>query len=236
MAVSLAATVVVAAVVFAPGAGATNGAMAHAAGFPSSIDVSVPAGGGAQVTSPSLPPTATELTVTATPAAGTSTDEFDAVAKELAPLGSFKSRFLRCLEFYTLYARIEISEDFSTSGQALAPLFLNACLEVAAQLSAPAKATGAAAGCPQTGRSIPIKITKTAGKYTLHVHGKPRVTRKLPLIVTCTRSGGGIQLDVRTRKPGLPLTRVVGPTLSIGYLSPSGSSSPAVVHTAFAIP
>ena len=235
LALSSVAIALVAAVVSAPGAGAARGPHAHAAGFPSSINVTIPPGGDAQVTSPTLPPTATAVTVTATPTAGTSAGAFAGLAEILAPLGSFKQRFLACIAFYT-YPLPGEDLSFAQSNSVLGLLFLNACIEVAREVSVPQKAADAAAGCRQVGRSVPAKLTKVGGQYHLRVSGTARAKRKLALIVTCTPSGGGIQLAVRARKAGVPLVRVVGPTISIGYLSPTGASAPVGVHTAFAIP
>lgn len=235
VAVSLVAIAVVVTVTSAPGAGATGVPAAHAAGFPSSINVTIPAGGDAQVTSPTLPPTATSLTVTATPAAGTSASAFASLAEVLAPLGSFKQRFLACLAIYA-YPLPGESASFAESGSVLGLLFLNACIELAREVSAPRQARDAAAACRQLGRIVPAKLTRVGGRYKIRVNGVARAKRKLALTVTCTPIGGGIQLDVRARAPGVPLTRIVGPTLSIGYLSPSGSTASPDVHTAFAIP
>jgi len=232
---SLVAIALVATVAAAPRAGAARGPRAHAAGFPSAIDVTIPPGGDAQVTSPTLPPSATSVTVTATPTAGTSAGAFAGLAEVLAPLGSFKQRFLACIAFYT-YPLPGEDLSFAQSNSVLGLLFLNACIEVAREVSVPAKAVDAAAGCRQAGRTVPAKLTRVGGQYHLKVNGRSRAKRKLALIVTCTPVGGGIQLAVRARKAGVPLTRVVGPTLSIGYVSPTGAGASAGVHTAFAIP
>jgi hypothetical protein len=187
------------------------------------------------VTSPTLPPSATSVTVTATPAAGTSTTAFAGLAEVLAPLGSFKQRFLGCLAFYTYPAPGEMV-SFAETGSVLGLLFLNACIEVAREVSTPRQSVDAAAACRQVGRTVPAKLTRTGGRYRIRVSGAARTKRRLALIVTCTPTGGGIQLVVRARKAGVPITRVVGPTLSIGYLSPTGSSASPDVHTSFAIP
>jgi len=235
LAFSLVAIALVATVASAPGAGAARGPRAHTAGFPSSINVTIPPGGDAQVTSPTLPPSATSVTVTATPTDGTSASGFAGLTTVLAPLGSFKQRFLACISFYAFPLGVG-ETSFAESNSVIGLLFLSACIEVARELSVPAKAVDAAAGCRQVGRSVPAKLTRVGGRYRIKVNGMARAKRKLALIVTCAPVGGGIQLAVRTRRAGVPLTRVVGPTISIGYLSPTGAGASAGVHTAFAIP
>jgi hypothetical protein len=240
---AVAVAVIAGVVALAPGSNATtrNTPVAHASGFPSSINVTVPAGGEAQVTSPTLPASAQQATITVEPEAGTTADALAGLTEVLAPLGSLKARVLGCVY---LYASIPISEaalDFVEYSPTLALLFLNACVQIAVQLSVPpgaqkaAAATGAA--CKQAGRGVAVKVSRVGGRYRIQVKGmtaKPK--SRSPLLVTCRRIGAGFQLAVRPRARGRTLSQVVGPTLTIGYASPPGSGSPVGVHTAFAIP
>jgi hypothetical protein len=237
------AVVVIAGVVaLAPGSSAImrSGPVAHASSFPSSINVTVPAGGEAQVTSPTLPAGAQQATITVDPETGTTAEAFAGLAEVLAPLGSLKSRFLGCVFLYESIPYSEGAMDFVEYSQTLALLFLNACVQIAVQLSAPPgtqKAAAAAAACGQTGRGVPVKVSRVGGRYRIQVKGmttKPK--SKSPLLVTCRRIGSGLQLAIRPRARGRTLSQVVGPTLTIGYASPAGSRSPVGVHTAFAIP
>jgi len=230
-------------VALTPGSSASTraGPVAHASGFPSSINVTVPAGGEAQVTSPTLPPTAAQATVTVTPEPGTTAAAFSDLTEALATLGSLKSRVVACV---FLYESIPISEealDFVEDSPTLALLFLNACVQIAVQLSGPSStqkaADAAAATCRQAGRAVAAKVTQVGGRYRIQVKGmtaKPK--NKSPLVVSCKRIGTGLQLAIRPRARGRTLSQVVGPTLSIGYSTPAGSSSPVGVHTAFTIP
>jgi len=238
------AVVVIAGVVaLAPGSSATTrtGPVAHASSFPSSIDVTVPAGGEAQVTSPTLPPGAQKATITVAPEPGTTGAALAGLTEVLAPLGSLKSRFLFCVFLYEYIPSSEAGMDFVEYNQTLALLFLNACVQTAVQLSAPSStqkaADAAAATCTQAGRSVPAKVSQVGGRYRIQVKGmtaKPK--SKSSLVVTCKRIGAGLQLAIRPRARGRTLSQVVGPTLSIGYASPAGSRSPVGVHTAFTIP
>jgi hypothetical protein len=217
-----------------------TGPVAHASSWPSSINVTVPAGGQAQVTSPTLPPGAPQATITVTPEPGTTAEVFAQLTEVLAPLGSLKSRVLGCIFLYQAIPFIEAGADFVEYSQTLRVLFLGACLQIAVQLSAPPgnqKAADAAAACKQAGRAVPVKVSQVGGRYRIQVKGmttKPK--SKSPLLVTCRRIGSGLQLAIRPRARGRTLSQVVGPTLTIGYASPAGSRSPVGVHTAFAIP
>jgi hypothetical protein len=243
LAFAVAVVVVAGVVALAPASGAITptGPVAHASSFPSSIDVTVPAGGEAQVTSPTLPAGATQATITVTPEPGTTAAAFSELTEALATLGSLKSRVVACVFLYESIPISDAAMDFVEYNQTLALLFLNACVQIAVQLSGPPStkkaADAAAATCKQTGRAVAAKVSKLGGRYRLQVKGmtaKPK--SKSPLVVTCKRLGTGLQLAIRPRARGRTLSQVVGPTLSIGYSTPTGSQSPVGVHTAFTIP
>ena len=240
---AVAVAVIAGVVALAPGysAVARTGPRAHASSFPSSVNVTVPAGGEAQVTSPTLPPTAAQATITVTPEPGTTAAAFSELAEELATLGSLKSRVVACVFLYQSIPFSEEGMDFVESSQTLALMFLGACVQIAVNLSAPTgthKAVeAAAAGCRQTGRVVAAKVSKIGGRYRIQVKGMTaKPNSKSPLVVTCTRVGTGLALAIRPRARGRTLSQVVGPTLSIGYSTPTGSQSPVGVHTAFTIP
>jgi len=240
---AVAVVVIAGGVALAPGSSAITrtGPVAHASSFPSSINVTVPAGGEAQVTSPTLPPGAPQATITVTPEPGTTAAAFAELTEALATLGSLKSRVVACVFLYEYIPLSEAGMDFVEYNQTLALLFLNVCVQIAVQLSAPPStqkaADAAAATCKQAGRAVPAKVSQIGGRYRIQVKGKTAKPKsKSPLVVTCKRIGTGLQLAIRPRARGRTLSQVVGPTLSIGYSTPAGSPSPVGVHTAFTIP
>ena len=124
-------------------------------------------------------------------------------------------------------------------GSTLAFLLLKACLEIAfsgSQQKHAAFASQAAAACPQKNLGVGMRITSSGGQYRVRVKGTThKPPRRSALIVSCQHlSTGGIQLSLRARARGRPLTQVVGPTLGIGFLN-RGTGRAVHVNTAFSV-
>jgi hypothetical protein len=228
------------AAIAAPGSsGRSSPPRAHAAGFPSSINVAVPPGGDASVVSPALPPSATQATVTAAPTNAAGADPFAALTSVFAQLPTRGARFVQCILIYQDLVNVTDGDYvFGLDDPTLQLLFLHVCVQMALRLpTSPVQgARAAAAGCSEIPRAISITISKSGGMYHAQVSGvthKP--SGRLPFTVACRHRGSGLQFTVKPRKRGRSVRSVVGPTLGIGYASHATTGASVSVHTGFAV-
>jgi hypothetical protein len=205
--------------------------------FPQSIESTVPAGGESFVTSSPLPPTATSATVTLTPSGSESPSAFDELTEVMAVAPTPGTKLLYCIGLYLAAGQYYGDPlGFDESGPQLAFLLLKACLQIAfGGQSAGPRAAVASTACPQKGIAIGMRITSSGGQYGVRVKGRThRSSRRPGVVVACRRLGSGLQITLRARKRGQPLTQVLGPQLGIGLLNRSTGRSVAV-NTAFAV-
>ena len=212
---------------------------AHAANFPQSTTVSVPAGGDAMVTSSALPPQTKQATVDLEPV--TSGAALQGLATVLATLPTRGKRVLTCVLLYAALPDIaQFIEDADFADPVLGLLLLHACVQMALSIGA-GQATGAlaslASACARADRSVSLKLTHTASGYHAHLHGKTRrPSGHSPLVTSCRRSTtGGLVLTIRPRSHRATLPSVVGPNLGVGLVSPSTSKTAVAVRTTFSV-
>ncbi len=219
----------------------TDGPVASAAFFPSGISVTVPGGGWATASSPTMPPKAKEITVTTAPASPSDADVFDLLSQMFAgpETGKLSARAKVgvCVFLTTNFVIPAIEPNESVDASGVSQLFLNLCVQMAILSSVRGKATAAAARpCPQVGASVPIKITGGKGRYRATVTGSARRARSRGLKVTCHRQGTAMVMKVRTRSRKRTLRQVVGNRILIGFASPAGTSRGVRVRVVFSHP
>lgn len=211
-------------------------APAASAHFPQTATGTIPAGGNLAVTSSNLPPDATQATITAQPANAGDT-VFDKLTKVLSLGATRGQRVVFCAAMYGLLLRPPSPNDpkEDDGNEVLALLMLKMCLHIALTLQPSGQARAAAAACPQQVLSVPVKIRRSAGRYTVRT-STPRLQKRATgkVRMTCRRKGRGIQIRLRSRVRGKPLRSTVGKNLALGYLNPSGTTS-ATVKTTFAV-
>lgn len=207
-------------------------ALAH---WPQHVDATVQPNGTVSETSSTIPATATVATVTVKPPANQAGDFFTGVATQIAKMGSKRERVLTCVAIYkALGDAFDDPDKPENSSPTVRLLFMNACLELAFQDNpvAPARAVAAAA-CPVTTTTVPIKITRTSAGFTLRFRGKRTRPRHPALKVTCRRAGGALKITMRPRSHGRSLRSVAGPKLSIGFYNHGSIAVP--MRTTFAV-
>ena len=207
--------------------------------FPQSINQTIPSGGEAWATSSTLPPTATSATITVTPSSPADNSFFGGLTTILAATPSRSTRLLTCL---TLYSFVQSyfggMEDEELSDPSLQLLLLRACLTIAFNLPqtqhGALAASQAATACPRKSFAVGMRVTSSGGQYHVHVKGTTRRAGRSPLVVACRRLSAGMQITLRARASGRPLTQVVGPTLGIGFLNRPGGR-PVHLSTTFSV-
>ncbi len=214
---------------------------AHAANFPQSITVGVPAGGDATITSSVLPPQTTQATVVLAPVGGETADSLKQLTTVLAAEPSKAKRVLTCVFIYAALRGLlpEFSLDDDFVDPVLGALLLHACVEIAVSIGAN-PATGARASlasmCSRRDKSVPLKLTHTAAGYHAHLQGRThKPSGRSPLITSCQLTPAGLTLTIRPRSSHTTLPALVGPNLAIGLLSPSTSSSPLSVRATISV-
>ncbi|MCW2968467.1 MAG: hypothetical protein JWM71_2239 [Solirubrobacteraceae bacterium] len=203
--------------------------------FPQHVDATVVPNGTVSETSSAIPDTATSATVTVKPPAADAGDFFTGVATTIAKLGSKRERVLTCVSIYkALGDAFDDPQDPEKAQSSLRLLFLAACLELAFQdnPAAPARAVAAAA-CPVTPTTTPIRITHTSAGFAIHFRGKRTRPKRPALEVTCRRVGGALKITMRPRSRRRSLRSVAGPKLSIGFYNHGSAAVP--MRTTFAV-
>ena len=214
--------------------------------LPSSIETTVAPGGNSTVSSPTLSPTMTSMTVDVVPAS--KDDAFFAdmqVVLSMQP--SPGKRLLMCIGLYINVAHgIDESVDlqFPETVHPLALLLLSACLEQAAAIDRAAQqakgaattvgAAARAAKCPQLATQVGATFTRVGKQYKGTISGTPtKLTQRGRLKVTCTRKGKGMTLKLRPRAKGKSLRSVVGPRLQVGLYNPLDAAGSGTAKLTF---
>ena len=212
-----------------------------AARLPAKIDLTVPPGGNAMATSPTLPADVKQGTITVKPDDGDA-DLFNRLTGILSGTPTKGLRALTCvLIAFQIVDRegegslpVSFDEDDST----LQLLFLNACLKLALSLpstqAAPRAATAATGPCARMRTAVGMKVTRSGGRYRAHVEGTPhKPTGRSALIVSCRRVGNGMKVTMRPRSRRRTLRSVAGSKIGIALASPADATKSVRVHTTF---
>ena len=227
------------------GAQRASDPVAHTANFPQTADASVPGPGDATVESSTLPAFAAQASIDVQPLTPTDAKNFGeitaVVVSNYPTLGKLSKRAQGILTCVLLSAAL--TTQFGETGNVvdsnplLQVLYLDECLRIALKLTmthAPRVAGSASAMCFHVAQAIGIQITRSASGYRGVVSGRThKPSGRSPLLVSCRRSGNGVQLTVRPRVRGRTLTQVVGPSLGIGFSNPG--TKPVGVRATIAV-
>jgi hypothetical protein len=211
------------------------------ASFPATVKTTVAPGGSAQIGSPTLPPDAKRASVDIAPADGKA-GLFEKLQIMFAGTKSKKTRLLTCVYLYAVASSVTTDESspvsFKGADPSLAFLLLAACAQMALQIPPDSTASAAAASpCDQAKRAVAIEVTKASGAYHAEIDApSQRTTRKVPLRIACRPRGAGVRLKVRPRSRRKTLRQVVGPSLSLGILSPPDAEDSIAVKATYRQP
>lgn len=210
------------------------------ASFPAKIDVSIPPGGTATVSSPDLAPTQKSVSVEIL---GLQSDAINGLAVLLAGLPTLHTRVLGCLYLNESFSALNKVVDDETNSPLLESLFIALCTQVALQLGnrpatpAPVSAHSAASACVQASREVAVKITRAAGGYRAHAKGTVQVSKRgSPIRVSCRRTARGLALRIRPTSSRMTLRSVVGNQLELGMVAPNTATSSTRLRVTFRSP
>ena len=208
---------------------------ARVADFNSSITATVPPGGNATVTSPTLPADAERAKITIKPAKSEDEQLFEGLQAVLADAPTKGARILTCV--FLAYAPQDGPLDFQEKDPTIAGLFFLACVRMALELKSQ-QGTGAAAAvsslCERRRKAADAQITRSGSTYRMHVEGTShKASRRSRLVTRCRERGTGVQLRLRPRSSRRTLREVTGDKLGIGLISPSGADRAVHVRTTF---
>jgi hypothetical protein len=232
-----------AAVACAASLGALLLAPAAGAHLPSSIETTVPPGGNATISSPTLEPGMRSETVDVVPAKPADEQFFENMQVVLSTQPTPGKRLLTCIGLYINVAHgidESVELQFPETVHPLAVLLLSACLELAAQIdraqqAGATRASAAAAACARVGTQIGASFTRVRrGKYTATIDGTTAKLRaRGRLKVGCTRHGAGMRLRFQPAAKGRTLRSVVGPRLQLGVYNPLDAGGSARLRLTF---
>ena len=220
--------------------------------FTSSVSVDVPAGGTAQVTSPSLPKDVkkakVEYDVPLSDAKG-----FNEMAMVLIQQPTPGKRLLACITTAAARAIQEEGiaaitgtlDEYEAVAQTRFLVFLTMCVRIAsliAEVLANPNARPAArlvsTPCGQAPIGVKTKVTKKAGQFTASTSSRPKAKRKSARVkVTCKAvSATTVVMTIKPKKKGKTLRSVLGATVGIGVASPASAEEGANVKVSFKAP
>jgi hypothetical protein len=215
--------------------------------YSSSATVELPAGGAANVVSPTLPKDMTKTQVTISAPLSDDGGFADAVMSVLQQPTPGK-RLMACIGFATrelvgIAAYVEAIGEmdiFEAVAQQLFAARMEYCMRVAqfvAQYDSPRLAGRAGTACGQTPLGIPEKVTKSDGSYTVTKNGN--ITdrkRNAKVKVTCKVVGPTkIVMTVKAKKKGTPLRKALrSKSLGVAIGSSPDASEGATMTVAFA--
>lgn len=215
--------------------------VAHAH-LPSSIETTVPPGGNATASSPTLSPDMRSATVDIAPAKPADEQFFENMQVVLSLQPTPGKRLLMCIGLYINVAHgidESVELQFPEQVHPLAVLLLSACLEQAAAIDraqqAQPKAGASAAACKRVATQIGATFTRVGrGTYKATVDGTTAKLRaRGRLKVGCTRRGNGMRLKFRPVARGRSLRSVVGPNLQIGVYNPLDAAGSGTLRLTF---
>jgi hypothetical protein len=219
--------------------------------FTSSVSVAIPAGGTAQVTSPSLPKDMTKAKVEyeapLSDAAG-----FNDLAMVLLQAPTPGKRLLTCITQATLRAIQDEAiaeltgtlDEYDAVAQTRFLVFLTMCVRIAALiaqvLAENARPAARLVGTPCGQAPIGVKTTvvKSAGQFSASTSNQPKAKPKSARVkVKCkVLSSTKVSVTVKPVKKGKSLRSVLGPNLGIGLASPASAEEGANVKVSFKAP
>lgn len=214
--------------------------------FTSNIDVNMPAGGNARVTSPTIDPAMTSATVTYTPLSAY--QGFEQLAFNLLQAPTPGKRLVFCLMFTAqsmnkdraIAAEFDMLDDYEATEDTVFLVRMSYCIQVAKfvaeyQAANPRLAGRASTSCGQGPFAFKEKVTKTGGSYTLTPKGAAlTVNKKKTRVKTrCKVVGHSIVMTVKPKKKGSTLRKAIGKTLNVAMAMPGDANEGVSVNVAF---
>jgi len=220
--------------------------------FNSSVSVGLPAGGTAQITSPSLDPSIKKATIDLTTPLSDQPG-FSVVATTLLQQPTRTGRFLTCLVMVQDQLSTELLDaaadssdlrDYEAEAPSLLLVRLVFCLRIAeliAQVQAEQPARSGrlgSASCGQGPVGLKEKVSKSGGTYHLTAKGTLNTRKKNAKVkIKCkVLSPTHTVMTIQAKKKGQSLRSVLGPNVSLGLASPSTATAGAEVTVAFSAP
>jgi hypothetical protein len=213
--------------------------------FNSSINVDLPAGGTATVTSPSLDSNMKKATVEVEAPLSDDQALFNAMAFEMFQKPTPGKRLLHCIHLTAkaiVYGQEEEERLGGTAAQAddqtLATIYF--CLRMAQLVTAFLAEQGgtarslAGSGCGVLPVQVKTKTEQVNGQYVVSTAGPvTKNAKKAALKVKCKIKGGKFVYTVQPRKKGKSLKSVVGNNLKVGLASPEDAADGVGVKVSF---
>lgn len=214
--------------------------------FPITVDTTVPAGGQAWVGSPSLPSSGRRISVRVAPGTSAAGSQFAAMYTVLATMTN-NQRLLTCATYGALGITVaDALSAMNEPGSGLGSVAqtqgaMRACFQVVAFLAshgnrAAQASTARASACQGMTVSIPVTTVGSGDAATVTVSGAAAIPRRPALRISCRAAGGGLSLAVSTRSAKVPLRRVVGDRLTVGFANPAGSTEATPLTLTFGRP
>lgn len=205
----------------------------------------VPADGSMVTQTDQVPAGATQGSFKLEPLPGTDPQAFDEVTDVLVESFPWlaktskrnKARLACALMSYLPIANQPADQPITYENVERQLMLLTICLRMAqsipAQSAARPQARSSAGGCGRFDAQVQVSVTHSRSGYRGVVTSKIKRASRSGLRVSCRRSGNGLLLKVRPRKPGQKLRAAAGPTLAIAYANPT--SKPVGIKTTFKV-
>ena len=194
--------------------------------------LNMPADGTGASSTDQLPQKVTQADVTVTPPL--SDEEFFGHLRAVlaGPYhDAFPDRALHCVVMTE-----DLSKDsnyfpgYQIQGKALQIMFLQACIELALDVTVNGKAhaQSASGGCYLRPEVAALKTTRTSTGYVMSVSPATPTTQKAKTTVnlSCRRTAAGMKLQIRPRRRGQKLRSTIGSKLAIGIVNPTTQAIP----------
>jgi hypothetical protein len=213
--------------------------------FNSQVDVDMPAGGNALVTSPTLDPNMTAATVTYTPLSAYF--GFEQLAFQLLQAPTPGKRLVFCLtstakamqDARNIAAEFDKLDDYYATEDTLFLVRMSYCIQVAKfvaeyQAANPRSDRLASTRCGQAPMGFKEVVTQSGGTYTLGAAGPLTVNKKKARVkISCKVVGQSIVMTVKPKKKGSTLRKAIGQNLNLGMAMPGSATAGVSLRVAF---
>jgi hypothetical protein len=234
--------------VAATAASAPAAVACNSTGCTETSQLTVPAGGSGETLTDRIPPGATKGSITIKPTDPGDQQVFDSLVDSLlennpglipVKLNRRSQRILSCVyvSYLPFLSNFPDSAPLASASIAQA-MFLDACLQLALSFPpmppAARSARSAKAACARFDAAVTLQVTHRRSGYSGTMIGKARrPSGRSPAVISCRRSGGGLRIDIRPRRRGQKLRKVIGPKLGVAFRNPT--NKPVTVRTALTV-
>jgi hypothetical protein len=216
--------------------------------FNSQVDVNIPAGGNATVSSPTLDPNMTTATVTYTPLSAYF--GFEQLAFNLLQAPTPGKRLVYCLmdtvkamqNAQNIAAEFDKLDDYYATEDTLFLVRMAYCIQVAKfvaeyQAANPRSDRLASTRCGQAPMAFKEDVTRSGGEYTLGAKGPLTVNKKKARVkIRCKLVGQSMVMTIKPKKKGSTLRKAIGRNLNVAMAMPGDAPAGVSVRVAFKAP